>query len=170
MSGGILGITVAYVALAVLLLSLNVHSRWPAWVKLSATVLTGALYYVTYLSLEGLSGWPARSSLPQEFVMLSGYVHEPSKTGNDKGRVYLWVLSLEKERVSSAPRGYHLPYSPLLHREVEEAGKRLRRGIKQLGKTETVQGRVQEGDQAWIDEHVERIVIYDLPDPELPEK
>lgn len=170
MNGAVVGITVAYVALAVLLLSLNVYSRWPAWVKLSAVVLTGALYYVTYLSLEGLSGWPARSSLPKEFVMLSGYVKEPDKTSGDEGRVYLWVLSLEKERVSSAPRAYHLPYSPLLHREIEEAGKRLRRGIKQLGKTETVKGKVQEGERTWIDEHVERIVIYDLPDPELPEK
>ncbi len=170
MSGATFGITVAYVALAVLLLSLNVYSRWPAWIKLSAIVLTGALYYVTYLSLEGLSGWPVRGSLPKEFVMLSGYVKEPSKASGDKGEVYLWVLSLEKERVSSAPRGYHLPYSPLLHREIEEAGKRLRRGIKQLGKTETIKTQAQEGDQTWIDEHVERIVIYDLPDPELPEK
>ena len=170
MSNAVFGITVAYVALAVLLLSLNVYSRWPAWVKLSAIVLTGTLYYVTYLSVEGLSGWPARNALPKEFVMLSSYVKEPDKTKNSEGEVYLWVLPLEKEHASSAPRGYRLPYSPLLHREIEEAGKRLRRGIKQLGKTEMVKGKVQEGEQTWLDGHVERIVIYDLPDPELPEK
>ncbi len=170
MSNAVFGITVAYVALAVLLLSLNVYSRWPTWVKLSAIVLTGTLYYVTYLSLEGLGGWPAQSALPKEFVMLSGYVKEPDKIKNSEGEVYLWVLSLERERVSSAPRGYRLPYSPLLHREIEEAGKRLRQGIKQLGKTEMVRSNTQEGEQTWLDEHIERIVIYDLPDPELPEK
>ena len=148
MSAAVFGITVAYVALAVLLLSLNVYSRWPAWVKLSAIGLTGALYYVTYLSVEGLSGWPVRSILPKEFVMLSGYVREPRQDQKiAKEKCTCGCCLFEKERTSSAPRGYRLPYSPLLHREIEEAGKRLRRGIKQLGKTETVRARCRKASE-----------------------
>ncbi len=170
MSGAVVGITVAYIALAVLLLSLNIYSRWPAWVKLSAIVVTGAFYYVTYLSLEGLGGWPARASLPQEFVMLSGRVEEPDKRTGSEGRVYLWALSFDEERASDVPRAYSLPYSRRLHKEVGEAAKRLRRGVVQLGKVEEVAAKTQTGEQTWLDERVRRIVIYDLPDPELPEK
>ncbi len=170
MSGAALGITVAYVALAVLLLSLNVYSRWPAWVKLSAVVVTGALYYVTYASFEGLKGWPVKAALPEKFVMLSGYVEEPDKRTGSAGQVYLWTLSLGEDHASDTPRAYRLPYSPRLHKEVGDAGKRLRRGVAQIGRVEETRTRLQPGEQTWLDERSERIVIYDLHDPELPEK
>ena len=170
MNSAVFGIVIAYVALAVLLLSLNVYSRWPAWVKFSAVVVTGVLYYVTYVSLEGVRGWPSMSVLPEKFVMLSGYVEEPDKRTGSEGQVYLWALSLGKDRANGTPRAYRLPYSLRLHKEVAEAGKRLRRGVAQIGRVEEPSLQLQPGEQAWLDERAERIVIYDLHDPELPEK
>ena len=170
MSAATLGISVAYVALAVLLLSLNVHSRWPVWVKISAVIVTGALYYVTYVSFENIKGWPAKAALPEKFVMLSGYVKEPGKRAGSEGYIYLWALSLGEDRAGDAPRAYRLPYSPRLHKEVATAAKRQRRGIAQIGRVEEPAPQPLSGDQNWLDELAERIVIYDLNDPELPEK
>ena len=171
MSGAIIGITVAYVALAVLLLSLNIYSRWPPWIKIGAVVLTGALYYVTYVSLESFLGWPARASLPQKFMMLAGSIDEPDEETGSRGAIYIWAVSLERDRRADNPRAYRVPYSRRLHEQVGAAKKQLRNGIVQVGEVEEGSMKRARGlASLWSDDSTVRIVIYDLPDPELPDK
>ncbi len=171
MSGAIIGLTAAYVALAVLLLSLNIYSRWPPWVKVGAVVLTGLLYYVTYLSLESFLGWPARASLPQKFMMLSGSIDEPDEETGSQGAIYIWAVSLDDDRLADDPRAYRVPYSRQSHEQVGAALRQLRDGIVQVGEVEEGSRRRTRGiGSLWSDEKVSRIVIYDLPDPDLPDK
>jgi len=171
MSGAIVGITVAYMALAVLLLSLNIYSRWPAWVKVGAVALTGLLYYVTYISLESFLGWPARAALPQKFMMLAGSIDEPDEETGSRGAIHIWAVSLEDDRLGSEPRAYRAPYSRQLHEQVGAAMKQLRDGIVQVGEVEEgVRRRAGGIARLWAEDETSRILIYDLPDPELPDK
>ena len=171
MTGTIIGLTAAYAALAVLLLNLGFHSRWPVWVKGGAILAVTLLYFVTYASLQGFLGWPTGDQTPQEFVVLSAHVEEPDDALGIEGGVYLWILARGDERVDAVPRAYRLPYSRELHAEASEAMKQIRRGVMQMGKIETVPIRAEESPRATlIDERLERDVIYDLPSPELPDK
>lgn len=171
MSAGVVGITVAYVALAVLLLSLNVYSRWPAWVKIGAVALTGALYYVTYTSFGSFLGWPAQAPLPQKFMMLAGSIDEPNEETGERGAIYIWAVSLARDRLDDDPRAYRVAYSRQLHEQVGAAKKQLRNGIVQVGEVEQVSAKRARGlASLWSDDNVARITIYDLPDPELPDK
>lgn len=171
MSGAIVGITVAYVALAVLLLSLNIYSRWPPWVKIGAVALTGLLYFVTYTSLESFLGWPARAALPQKFMMLAGSIDEPDEETGSRGVIHIWAVSLEDDRLGSEPRAYRVPYSRQLHGQVGAAMRQLRDGIVQVGEVEEgVRRRASGIARLWVEDEVSRILIYDLPAPELPDK
>lgn len=170
MSGALIGIISAYVALAILLLGLSVYSRWSLWVKISAIVLTGFFYYATYLSLEDLLGWPTQSDLPSEFIMLAGKIEEPDETADTDGAIYIWALALRGDRLYDTPRAYELPYSKPLHNQVSEANKKIRRGVTQIGKSENIVVHKPIVGQNWFEERIQRVTIYDLPDPELPDK
>jgi len=170
MNAALLGIVVAYAALAVLLLMLCLYTKWLVWVKASAIVLVSAFYYVSYMSLEGFLGWPAHAALPQEFVLLAGKVEEPNESLDREGSVYLWTLPLDDGNTDGTPRAYELPYDKSLHNQISEATKKLRRGIAQVGKRENLPIKNPATGQAWFEQYIQQITIYDLPDPELPDK
>lgn len=170
MNGAIVGITIAYILLAALLLNLNIYTRQPLWIKLGTILVTVAFYYVTYSSLKNFGGWPASAALPQEFVVLAARVDEPDEKIDKKGAVYLWLLPLKGDKVKNAPRAYRLPYSPALHKQVNTAAKQLRRSIVQMGRVERINTPKSNVLTSWMEERTERIVIYDLDDPELPDK
>ncbi len=58
-------ILAAYIAVAVLLLSLNILSRWRWWVKGSAMAATGLLFIVSYFAMNSLLGLPSRDRVPE---------------------------------------------------------------------------------------------------------
>jgi len=170
MNAALIGIIVAYAALAVLLLMLCLYTKWLVWVKAATIVLVSTFYYVSYMSLEGFLGWPANAGLPDEFVLLAGKVEEPNDSLDREGAVYLWALPLDDGSTDGTPRAYELPYDKSLHNQISEATKRLRRGIAQVGKRENLAVKNPAAGQALFAQHIEQITIYDLPDPELPDK
>ena len=170
MTSALVGIITAYVALAVLLLGLCLYSKWPVWIKAGAIIVTCFFYYATYLSLQSLLGWPTQSDLPGEFIMLAGKVEEPDEESESSGAIYLWALSLNGDYLYGMPRAYKIPYSKPLHNQVSEANKKLRRGVVQIGKSENIIVHKPGIGQTWFEEHIQRVSIYDLPDPELPDK
>lgn len=172
MSEAVIGLSLAYVALAALVVVLLVYTRWPLWVKSSVVIGISVFYFVTYTSLEQILGWPTTTAIPKEFMVLSGYVKEPDKNAGDDGKVYLWIAAydLKNHRVVDTPRAHVLPYSPYLHEQVEIANKKLQRGDPQVGRVELVSGPQLKAPKTWTDERVERIVLYDFPHRELPEK
>lgn len=171
MNEAIIGLTVAYVALAVLLLSLNFFTRCPLWLKLACIIAVTGLYFVTYRSLHGMLGWPTAAALPDRFLLLASSVTEPDKTRGTAGVVHIWATSLESGRPAAEPRAYTLPYTKELHSQLEDANKNMRNGVLQLGRRTTAgdDGDLPR-DATRFARQRERIEIYDLPDPQLPEK
>lgn len=171
MSEAIIGLTITYVALAVLLLSLNFFTRWPLWLKLLCVIAVTGFYFVTYRSLNGVLGWPTTATLPDRFLLLASSVTEPDKTRGTAGVVHIWATSLEAGRPAAEPRAYTLPYTKELHSQLEDANKNMRNGILQLGRRTTADDDDERPrDATRFARERERIEIYDLPDPQLPEK
>lgn len=173
MNEAVVGLSLAYVALAVLVVLLLVYTRWPLWLKASVVLGVGVFYFVTYASLERVLGWPTAEPLPAEFIVLSGRVKEPvAHAEGDDGAIYLWIVAydIEKQAVLDTPRAHKLPYSADLHKQVAAANKRRQRGNPQVGRVELVSGPRLRAPRTWVDQRVERITLYDFPRRELPEK
>lgn len=172
MNEAILGLSLAYVALAALLAGLVVLSHWPLWIRAGCVVLVTGFYFVTYISLNGMLGWPTRDLLPKRFLLVASSVREPDKTSGDDGLIHVWVTSLDGDRPAAEPRAFELPYSAELHGQLEDALKNQRKGNVQIGTAIAVDGSGREipTDTSQLARQTQRIEIGDLPDPRLPEK
>ncbi len=141
-------IVIAYVAIAVLLLSLNIASRWRWWVKGGAMAITGVFFVLSYFSVSSLLGWPDPDQLPERFQLLSTRVVEPNRAQGEVGAIYLWIELLNDDNVPSGqPLSYKVPYGGDLADAVGDAQDVLDSG-------EAVEASLQEmidpptGDQA----------------------
>src|SRR6516164_6450569 len=65
MTLSLIGIAISYVVIAVLLLSLNLASRWHWGIKASAIGVTTIFFGVSYGSIAGLIGWPSAARVPK---------------------------------------------------------------------------------------------------------
>lgn len=169
---GAAGLVAAYVVLGILLISLNLYSKWAWPIKVAGILVVAVFYVVTYRSIPPMLGWPTAQSLPERFNLVALYVQEPDKTTGDEGAIYLWVTDLDKGFTNVRPRSHKVAFSAELHQKVVEAGSKLRKGLPQLGETKeaelgpngTPRDTTEQGQaSASID-------FYDLPDPLFPEK
>ena len=172
MNETILALALAYVAIAALLAELLIYSRWKVWVKVGCIILVTALYFVNYQALRGLMGWPTTTDLPARFLLLASSVTEPDKTTGEKGVIHLWASSLEGDYPAKEPRAYELPYTQLLHGQLEDALKNMRKGVLQLGEATTVDkdGNQVPRDTSRFAQQQQALEFYNLPDRKLPEK
>jgi len=171
MTEAVIGLSVAYVGLAALLLSLNLSTRFPTWVKLGAILLVTGLYFLTYHSLKEMAGWPAKGALPEQFLLLASSVTEPDPGAGTDGIIHIWVKSLEGDRPASEPRAFALPYLKELHSRLEEADNRRRTGVLQLGRREPRSPLIEDSPRLLLfGKRHDDLRLYDLPDPALPEK
>src|SRR6266480_3037581 len=97
----ILAIVVAYVAIAVLLLSLSLFSLWRWWVKASAIVISGFFFAGSYFAVSALLGFPTGAKVPERFSLVATRTVEPNKANGDSGAIYLWVEKLNDKNVPS---------------------------------------------------------------------
>lgn len=167
---GIAGLVATYIMLAVLLLSMNLYSKWPWPVKVLGIVITSAFYVVSYFSFPPLFGWPTDQALPAHFKLISSEVREPDKLSGEQGRVFLWLQELEDITSYIPPRAYELEYSKLLHTAVIGAQAKIDRGIAQLGEYEKDDTMQFSPDSKQIGKESLKIQFYDLPDPLIPDK
>jgi hypothetical protein len=131
----IVGLSVAYVLLAALLLviALRVRAPWP--LKVAAVVITSIFYGVAFFRVEGLPGWSADAPLPRQFQLLWARVVDPNPLDRDPGAVHVWVEELDAANIPSGqPRAYRLPYSPTLAAKVEAARDEIMKGRPQGGR------------------------------------
>ena len=182
----------AYVALAALLLSLNLASRWTWWVKAGAIVATTGFFFVSYASMVSFFGWPSDSELPENFQVHWTRIVEPDKFTGADGAIYLWVETLDERNIpSGVPRAYELAYSEDLARRIRGVQESLVEGREQAGRREDVT-EAREVDEtlateeqadpamahsdsaAHFDPDVQldqaAITFHDLPPPVLPDK
>lgn len=158
------GLIAAYVALAVLLLAMLLYARWHWLAKAAAILLVSAFYYVTYLSLPQLLGWPTTRDLPQRFHLIAVFVDAPHA-------VHLWGSDLSRGVGPKVPRAYTLPYSRSLHDQADAAGRRLRRGFPLIGELSTAisAGSGAAGGEPREADRLELKVI-DVPEALVPRK
>jgi hypothetical protein len=185
------GIVASYVLIAVLLLSLNLASRWHWGMKAAAIVITTGFFGVSYLSTTGLIGWPSDARVPEHFQLHWATVVEPDKLNGLPGSIYLWIEALdENSMLAGTPRAFRVPYSRELADRIGHAKERIEQGADQLGTArdlETPEGEadadrrlagtpprqddpVSMGDPTAFIQHQPSIEFEDMPPPALPPK
>lgn len=139
MTVALLFLTLAYVAVAALLLSLNLATRYPGWVKALAIVLVSLLYFGTWLGYKGILGWPTGESMPEDFRVLWITIEDPDKAVSGPGHIYYWVRALDPDGVmAGAPRAYTVPWG-------EEAAEEAQRALDRMEEGEILNGRRTRG-------------------------
>jgi hypothetical protein len=130
------------VALAVLLLSLNLFSLWRWWIKASAIVISGLFFVGSYLAIISILGWPTQARVPDRFYLVATRTIEPNQATGDTGSIYLWLETLSDGNVpSGVPVSYQLGYSNELADVVDQAQARLNQGEHVQGSLSQIQGK-----------------------------
>lgn len=165
-----LPLTLLYVVLAFLLLCLCLFTPWRLWVKAGMVLTVTASYFFAQGAFSDMRGWPSYETLPRKFVLLASVIEEPNKEKGTKGAIYVWVNALDGSRLLPQPRAYKVPYQKEFHASLNEANRKIRQGINQIGSTEAPVGG---GSMGWLklaaDPNV-KVKISDAPAPQLPEK
>jgi len=141
--------------------------------KVSLVFFTTAFYFVVYLTMPNILGWPAtQESLPDRFKLISSTVDEPNKVLGSKGTIYVWVLDPQNVHARPVPRSYALPYKRELHKKVTEAQKRIAKGIDQLAEIRKPITSLDNSRSGYGQTRDDSIAIdfFDLPDPSIPQK
>ena len=187
----LIGIGLSYVVVAVLLLSLNVASRWHSGVKAGAIAVTSVFFGISYASIAGLIGWPSEARVPEHFQLDWATVIEPDKLNGTPGTIYLWVEALdENDTPAGTPRAFRVPYNRDLADRIGHAKERIEQGVNQVATAREVDvpqappdddrrlaGAPQRkdepgspGDPAAFIQHMPAIEFQDMPPPALPPK
>lgn len=183
MTVSILVLTLAYVAIAALLLSLNLATRHSGWVKASAIVLVSMLYVGTWLGYQGLLGWPSPQPMPAEFRVLWISMEDPDKASSEPGHIYYWLRALDEHgEVSGAPRAYAVAWDEASAEEAQRAiealeegemlnGRRTR-GVLSTPDPSATAAEDRMGSRAvpGADDPEVRFEFYSVPPPSLPAK
>jgi hypothetical protein len=131
----LISLVAAYVAVALLLLSLNMTSLWRWWIKAAAIIITTVFFGVTYSAISGLMGWPTTQKPPGRFNLISSRITEPDRRTHTPGHIFLWADELDINNIpSGVPRSYQIPYSQALARKVSDAQEKRDRGIDVMGR------------------------------------
>ncbi len=170
MTGASVGLTIAYGALATLLLSLNLRSAWRWPVKALAIGAVLPFFVSTFLALQALSGWPADAPLPDRFRLHAALVEEPAVSSGTPGAIHLWLTPAtgEPEAFADAgppPRAFTLPYSRELHQKIDALRERMRKGDMVVGRSTMGPSR-----QRRFGRQDGSIDLYAPPPPPLPAK
>jgi len=131
----IIGLSLGYALLAVLLLLAVVRTRLPWPLKAAAVAVTSACYVLVFFRTQGLLGWSAEGPLPERFQLLWVRSVEPNAAQGEPGAIHLWVEALDEDNLpSGVPRAYRRPYSTELARKVEKARTEITAGHSQGGR------------------------------------
>ena len=166
--GGISGITILYVLLAVLL-SWSVIGIKGHWMIKGLFMAIAIWFSVTlYYSFHNFMGWPTEETINTQYSHLIWFqIKEPSKVSNHPGAIYLWVREIaptEKlegltlSQVSdpmtwftypdeTVPRAYKIPYTKKSHKKLREAAEGRRTGIRTYVEIEKKEKGMNSGQQ-----------------------
>lgn len=170
MALGITGIVAAYILLGLLLLSINLYSKWSWPVKAATIIIVSVFYVVTYYSFPPLLGWPTSEHPPAQFRLIAAHVTQPNKELGKEGSVYLWLTEIKNMTDSPEPRAYELQYSSELHERIINVKSKLDKDIAQMGEFKEPDDTFNQVDEQRFGVKSVQIEFYDLPDPLFPEK
>lgn len=136
MTGSVVLLSVAYAAVAALLLSLNLATRFAFAVKVGVICLVTGLYAATWFGLNGLLGWATPATMPDQFRVLWIVMDEPDKATRAPGSIYFWVRTLDEAGLpSGAPRAYRVVWT-------ETAAEAAQAALAELEEGELLNGRI----------------------------
>lgn len=171
MTLGIAGLISAYITIAIVLLSINLYSKWSWQVKAITIIITSMFYVISYFSFPPLLGWATDQALPQQFRLIAAHIKQPDKESGADGEIFLWLIKVKNLADENEPRAYAFDYSESLHEIVIKAQLKLDKGIDQLGQAKESDDEtsvdVDEQRQGLKSVHIE---FYDMPDPLFPDK
>jgi hypothetical protein len=125
----ILWVVLAYVAIAVLLLSMNLTSQWRWWIKATAILVTGGFFIGSYFAVISVLGWASPDTPPARFALLATRVVEPDRITGTAGVIYLWLEDIDENNIPSGkPRGYSISYTEDFANAVSQAQDLLANG------------------------------------------
>jgi hypothetical protein len=181
--GAIASIVAVYVAVAVLLLSLNLFSRWRWWVKAGAIVISGLFFIGSYFSIAAILGLPTRALVPERFSLVATRTVEPNQVTGDTGAIFLWLEPLNEQNVpSGVPVSYQVGYTNELAEAVDQAQSRLNAGEAVEGSLSKIKNPALDPTQPGADQGQTgskstfelpanwNILFNGMPPVELPEK
>jgi hypothetical protein len=162
-----LALVLTFAVLVLLTTLALLWSSWPGWLKGTLVAGVAIFYFWADHVVHDQWGWPTADPMPERFVLLAAVIDEPTK--QRAGALHVWVNAIDNGKPVEKPRAYTLPYAKDVHALLEEAMKKNRQGVSQVGTTEPKKGK---GGVSWLrpgnDEQV--LKIRDLPAPQLPEK
>ncbi len=167
------GLIAAYILVAILLLSVNLYSKWSWPVKAATIIVTSVFYVISYMSFPPLLGWPTEQIPPSNFRLISAHVQQPDKITGDEGSIYLWLMHIDDMSTNTPPRAYRFPYTNDLYEKVVIANAKLSKNIALLGEIEEpddTTGKIQVEDATRLGQISTNMQFYDLPDPLIPDK
>ncbi len=139
MTGLILILTLAYVAIAGLLLNLNLATAVAGWVKVTAIVLVTTLYAGVWYGYQDLLGWATPDSMPEEFRVHWITLDDPDKVTGEPGAIYFWVRELDAAGFPvGAPRAHKIPWD-------EESAEAAEEALARMDEGELLNGRLSKG-------------------------
>ena len=157
------GLVLAYVVVAGLLLIVLLYHHWHPLVKLGLVCFVSLFFYVTYLSIPDLLGWPTPNERPQKIQLVAVFIDAPRK-------VYLWGHDLQAGLARRRPRAYELPYTERLHDALRRAQNKLKNGMPMIGELRMMAVPSLEGEgRAPGNEQLE-LIIYDMPEGLVPQR
>lgn len=139
MTSAVIGLTMAYGVVGLLLLSLHLKSMWSWPVKAGAIGTSLPMFAGTFVALHALMGWPSETVLPAKFQLDAALVEEPTTSSGQTGAIFLWLtpeqrssdehdLETSSGENGRVPRAFAVPYSRDLHQRVEALRERLQEG------------------------------------------
>ncbi len=172
-------LTLAYVAVAALLLNLNLATPRRGVIKVAAIALVTALYVGAWHGHKALLGWASDDPLPERFRLHYATVEDSDKTARTPGTIYLWVSSLDGAPAQREPRAYRITWDADTARAVLDALAEVERGVvmeghatglSETGRVRMVEpaDRVQVGGDAEVSPG--KIEFRPVPTPLLPPK
>lgn len=133
----VLGLSLAYVLLSVLLLAVLIALPVRRLVKITAILAASVFYAVVFFASQDLLGWSAPVAVPDRFQVLWTRVLEPNPARGDPGAIHLWLEELDDSNLpSGVPRAYLLPYSRELAGRVSAAQAEIEKGNPQGGRSQ----------------------------------
>lgn len=170
MTLGITGLISAYILLALLLLSINLYSKWAWPVKAMTIIITSAFYIVSYYSFPPLLGWPTSAYPPEQFRLIATHVSQPDKELGKEGSIYLWLTEIKNMTDTPEPRAYRFEYSNELHEKIISVKAKLDKDIAQMGEFKKPDDMMNQVDEQRRGVKSVKLEFYDLPDPLFPDK
>jgi hypothetical protein len=136
MNGPILALTLAYTAIAALLLNLNLSTRFSPWLKTAGIIVVSALYAGSWYGYQGLRGWASPDPLPENFRVLWITMDEPDKAAGGPGTIYFWVRELDAAGLpSGVPRAHRVRWNESSAEAAQHALERMDDGELLNGRT-----------------------------------